>query len=129
MRFLTHTVDCQFVSRKTVAETSTTQITGELTSHGVTLGTPAYMSPEQITDSRSADRRADIYSMGVMLYEMLTGTKPFPSTLNAETLEKIRKGKYVNPRKIDKSIPPVIARMIFKVTIVLILGRIMCINC
>lgn len=101
-------------SGKTVAETSTTQITGELTSHGVTLGTPAYMSPEQITDSRSADRRADIYSMGVMLYEMLTGTKPFPSTLNAETLEKIRKGKYVNPRKIDKSIPPVIARMIKK---------------
>lgn len=101
-------------SGKTVAETSTTQITGELTSHGVTLGTPAYMSPEQITDSRSADRRADIYSMGVMLYEMLTGTKPFPSTLNAETLEKIRKGKYVNPRKIDRSIPPVIARMIKK---------------
>ena len=101
-------------SGKTVAETSTTQITGELTSHGVTLGTPAYMSPEQITDSRSVDRRADIYSMGVMLYEMLTGTKPFPSALNAETLEKIRKGKYVNPRKIDRNIPPVIAGMIKK---------------
>ena len=101
-------------SGKTVAEISTTQITGELTSHGVTLGTPAYMSPEQITDSRSVDRRADIYSMGVMLYEMLTGTKPFPSALNAETLEKIRKGKYVNPRKIDRNIPPVIAGMIKK---------------
>ena len=72
------------------------------------------MSPEQITDSRSVDKRADIYSMGVMLYEMLTGTKPFPSNLNEETLEKIKKGRYVNPRKIDKSIPPVICRMINK---------------
>ncbi|MDD5788913.1 MAG: serine/threonine-protein kinase [Spirochaetia bacterium] len=101
-------------SADSTVSTDSTQVTGELTSHGVTLGTPAYMSPEQITDSRSADRRADIYSMGVMLYEMLTGTKPFPSALNAETLEKIRKGKYVNPRKIDRSIPPVIARMIRK---------------
>lgn len=84
----------------------------ELTQHGVTLGTPAYMSPEQITDSRTVDSRADIYSMGVMLYEMLTGTKPFPSALNEATLEKIKKGKYINPRKIDKSIPPVICRMI-----------------
>ena len=52
--------------------------------------------------------------MGVMLYEMLTGTKPFPSALNEETLEKIKKGRYVNPRKIDRSIPKVICRMIKK---------------
>lgn len=92
----------------------TASVNSDLTQHGVTLGTPAYMSPEQITDSRSVDNRADIYSMGVMLYEMLTGTKPFPSTLNEATLEKIRKGKYINPRKIDKSIPTVICRMIRK---------------
>ena len=96
------------------ADTSSTKVDGNLTQSGVTLGTPAYMSPEQITDSRSVDKRADIYSMGVMLYEMLTGSKPFPSNLNPETLEKIRKGKYINPRKIDKNIPPVICRMIKK---------------
>lgn len=100
-------------SQKSAKNDSTVNDSG-LTQHGVTLGTPAYMSPEQITDSRSVDKRADIYSMGVMLYEMLTGTKPFPSTLNAETLEKIKKGKYVNPRRIDRTIPKVICRMIKK---------------
>ena len=96
------------------ADSSSTKVDGNLTQSGVTLGTPAYMSPEQITDSRSVDKRADIYSMGVMLYEMLTGSKPFPSNMNPETLEKIKKGKYINPRKIDKNIPPVICRMIKK---------------
>ncbi len=85
-----------------------------LTRTGVTLGTPAYMSPEQITDSRSVDKRADIYSMGVMLYEMLTGNKPFPSVISAANLEKIKHGIYINPRKIDASIPRVICRMIHK---------------
>ncbi len=98
----------------TQTNTDSTKVSDGLTQHGVTLGTPAYMSPEQITDSRSVDKRADIYSMGVMLYEMLTGTKPFPSALNEETLEKIKKGRYVNPRKIDRSIPKVSCRMIKK---------------
>lgn len=90
------------------------KIAGDVTMSGVTLGTPAYMSPEQIMDSRSVDNRADIYSMGVMLYEMLTGTKPFPAQISQENLQRIMKGKYISPRKIDKSIPPVISRMIKK---------------
>lgn len=91
-----------------------TKTAGDVTMSGVTLGTPAYMSPEQITDSRSVDQRADIYSMGVMLYEMLTGTKPFPGKISEENLKLINRGKYKNPRKYDKSIPPVISRMIRK---------------
>lgn len=83
-----------------------------LTKMGITLGTPAYMSPEQVTDSRSVDKRADIYSMGVMLYEMMTGAKPFASTISAEHLENIKKGRYINPRSIDRSIPrPICAMM------------------
>ncbi|MBQ7159476.1 MAG: serine/threonine protein kinase [Treponema sp.] len=85
-----------------------------LTKTGVTLGTPAYMSPEQISDSRSVDKRADIYSMGVMLYEMMTGSKPFGSKLSAENLEDIKKGRYIDPRKIDRSIPKPICAMIRK---------------
>lgn len=91
-----------------------TKTAGDVTMSGVTLGTPAYMSPEQITDSRSVDQRADIYSMGVMLYEMLTGTKPFPGKISEENLKLINRGKYKNPRKYDKSIPPVISGMIRK---------------
>ena len=85
-----------------------------LTQTGVALGTPAYMPPEQFEDSANVDNRADIYALGIMLYEMVTGTKPYPGTFSIETLNIIKKGKYISPRKIDKTIPPKIAKLINK---------------
>src|SRR6478752_5970475 len=48
-----------------------------LTQTGVTMGTPQYMSPEQMLGDRALDARTDIYAVGVLLYESLTGTTPF----------------------------------------------------
>lgn len=85
-----------------------------LTRDGMTLGTPSYMAPEQFNNSKSVDKRADIYSMGVMLYEMVTGKKPYPGNYSPETLAKIQKGKYVSPVKHNPAINNQIARIIGK---------------
>ena len=52
---------------------------GSKTKTGVLLGTPAYMSPEQIKNAKDVDARSDLWSAGVMLYEMLTGKVAFPA--------------------------------------------------
>ncbi|NBF40753.1 MAG: protein kinase, partial [Spirochaetes bacterium] len=83
-----------------------------LTREGMTLGTPSYMPPEQYADSRSVDKRADIYAMGVMLYEMTTGKKPFPNSISADAIRRIQQGKYTKPRKHNPKISSSTQRLI-----------------
>jgi len=65
---------------------------GTETIQGVIIGTPAYMAPEQIVDSSHIDARADIYSLGVALYEMLTGKRPNGDNTVMGMLAKAVKG-------------------------------------
>ena len=86
--------------------------TDGLTKEGMTLGTPSYMAPEQFRDAGSVDGRADIYSAGVLLYECLTGRKPFAGSSLPELLERIRKSKYERLRKIRPESSPLSRRII-----------------
>lgn len=88
--------------------------TGEdtLTTDGTTLGTPAYMAPEQFENSRTVDHRADLYSLGVMMYEMLTGLKPFPGGFTPETIRLIQKGRYKKPRRVNPAVSPALQSII-----------------
>jgi len=63
----------------------------ELTGTGMQMGTPMYMSPEQVKDSKHLDKRSDIYSLGVMMYFMLTGKAPYDTNTNSnfDILNKI----------------------------------------
>lgn len=54
----------------------------ELTQTGMIMGTPSYMSPEQISDMKQVSEKSDIYSLGVILYEMLTGERLFSNELS-----------------------------------------------
>lgn len=67
-----------------------------LTSTGTVIGTPFYMSPEQAS-GKELKRQSDIYSLGIVLYEMLTGKKPFSGENTAAVTAKIVRGKYASP--------------------------------
>lgn len=83
-----------------------------LTREGMTLGTPSYMAPEQFQSTRSVDRRADIYSLGVVLYEMVTGTRPYPGTLSPEVIARIQRGRYRAARAVNPKVTAFTNRLI-----------------
>jgi serine/threonine protein kinase/tetratricopeptide (TPR) repeat protein len=87
--------------------------TKSVTETGMIIGTPEYMSPEQV-DGVDVDHRSDIYSLGVILFEMLTGRVPFQGDTPLSVILKHRSEKPPDPRKFDDQIPADISRLILK---------------
>jgi len=92
-----------------VAKLSATQIT----TTGQLLGTPAFMPPEQFTGV-PIDGRADLFSLGVILYWMATGDKPFSGETITAVSYKIVHSEPVPPRKINPAVPVALERIIMK---------------
>ncbi|MBW2005277.1 MAG: CHASE2 domain-containing protein [Deltaproteobacteria bacterium] len=86
------------------------------TKTGVVLGTPSYMSPEQVS-GKKIDGRSDIFSLGVVLFEMLTGQKPFISDDITSLMFQIAKEKHTSARKFNPKIPLIIEKIIDKALI------------
>jgi serine/threonine protein kinase/tetratricopeptide (TPR) repeat protein len=84
-----------------------------LTGAGVMMGTPEYMSPEQV-DGREADARSDIYALGVVLYEMLTGRLPFEGGTPLSVAVKQKSEPPPDPRRINAGIPEELANIVLK---------------
>ena len=77
------------------------------------LGTPYYMSPDQIS-RRKVDGRSDIYSLGVVFFEMLTGKRPFDDTDPLKVLIKHRESPPPKPRSLNRKIPGALEKIVLK---------------
>jgi tRNA A-37 threonylcarbamoyl transferase component Bud32 len=75
-----------------------------MTLDGQVLGTPAYMSPEQVCDPHAVDGRSDVYSLGVILYELLTGELPFQGVARMALLQVVAEDPRP-PRRLNDKIP------------------------
>lgn len=84
-----------------------------LTADGALLGTPMYMSPEQC-EGRPADHRSDIYSLGVVLYEMLTGTSPFTANTPLAIMRQIVDRPFPDIRQTSTMVPDSVAAIVNK---------------
>jgi eukaryotic-like serine/threonine-protein kinase len=80
---------------------------------GAILGTPEYMSPEQ-AEGQEVDHRSDIYSLGIILYEIVTGRVPFESDSLLGLLSKQKNELPVEPKALDPDVPDILNRVILK---------------
>ena len=85
-----------------------------LTMEGSPMGTPYYMSPEQIKGQKTVDARTDVYALGVVLYECLTAERPFDAESLPELIFLIAQGEYKPPSARRASLPKVVDEIVRK---------------
>lgn len=81
------------------------------TKTGVVMGTPSYMSPEQLA-GKHVDGRSDLFSLTVMMFEMLTGTRPFTGDSMATLMFSISQGEHTDIREVNPDLPPEVVEII-----------------
>jgi serine/threonine protein kinase len=108
-------LDFGLAKLREVADTNEVEATAlkpdPLTGEGRIVGTVAYMSPEQ-AEGKSIDHRSDIFSLGVVLYEMATGDRPFKGDTNVSVLSSILRDAPPSVTEINRSLPRDLARII-----------------
>jgi len=86
----------------------------QLTRAGILIGTPRYMAPEQVTGKRDLDGRSDIYSLGVLLHEMLTGQTAFKGDDNVQVLYKHVHGDIQPVDEVNPEVPKALSQIVLK---------------
>uniref|UniRef100_UPI0037C06C95 serine/threonine-protein kinase n=1 Tax=Gemmatimonas sp. TaxID=1962908 RepID=UPI0037C06C95 len=85
-----------------------------MTQTGLSLGTPQYMSPEQAMGERAIDARSDVYALGAVLYEMLTGEPPFSGATVQSIVAKVLTERPVAPSTLRDTVPPAVDQAVLR---------------
>ncbi len=85
-----------------------------LTQTGSVMGTPYYMAPEQVYGEKDIDGQADVWALGVMLYECATGAKPFEGENFGQIFRRVTHGLYTPLRELAPSVPPALESLVVR---------------
>jgi serine/threonine-protein kinase len=86
----------------------------DVTLSNTILGSPRYMSPEQVLDAKNVDGRADVWAIGIILYELLTGKVPFSGATGRSLLEEVLSAPIPSPSTLRPDLPPGLEEVILR---------------